>query len=119
MKKYILTLIAGVLIGATAFGGIAIATELIVIPSAHDIFVDGNPAKISAYNINGDNYIKARDFAAALDVGIWYNAETRSIMVETDRKYDPDYTGLADIGDNQYYEDPDFGSSVYPGSQDR
>ena len=94
MKKQVLTLLLGILIGAMAFGGYALAADLLdVAPSTQGVAVDGLPATIEAYSINGANYFKARDLAAALDIGMWYNADTRTVMIETDKGYDAAYTG--------------------------
>ena len=93
MKKYLFTLVAGILIGALAFAGMAFASGLEVAPSTQGVMVDGKPVQIEAYSINGANYFKARDFASALDIGMWYNADTRSVMIETDKGYDVTYTG--------------------------
>lgn len=93
MKRQTITLIAGIIIGAMAFGTFALAADLIVVPSTQGVYVDGVQKTVDAYNINGSNYFKARDFAAAMDVSMWYNEETRNIMIETDKGYDANYTG--------------------------
>ena len=55
--------------------------------------VDGAPATVNAYVINGANYIRLRDFAAAVNVGVWWDADNNAVRIETSMAYDPDYTG--------------------------
>jgi len=94
MKKQALTLLAGILIGALLFGGItAIGSPVTAVPTPHHIFVDGKPVSVEAYAISGNNFFKLRDLLAAVDIGVWYEHDTKTVYIETDKTYDPDYQG--------------------------
>ncbi|MDR2531027.1 MAG: alpha/beta hydrolase [Oscillospiraceae bacterium] len=43
---------------------------------------------LGGYKIDGSNYVKLRDIAAALDFGVLYNAETKSITLVKNSGYD-------------------------------
>jgi thiol-disulfide isomerase/thioredoxin len=45
--------------------------------------VDGKPASLEAYNIDGRNYLKIRDLAAALGIEVGYDAAVRQITLTT------------------------------------
>ena len=89
-------LIAGILIGALIFGGgVAIAgSAFMAEPTTSRVFVDGREITVEAYQIDSSNYFKLRDFAKAVDVGVWYDEERDRIYIETDIGYDPKYTGV-------------------------
>ena len=71
----------------------AIAASLTVTPTTSQVYVDGKLVPVDAYTIDGSNYFKLRDFCSAVDIGVWYETSTRNIYIETDKGYDPDYTG--------------------------
>lgn len=57
MKKS-LYLIAGILIGITLFGGTSVlAAGITAERSTNRIYVDGQEVHLTAYNINGNNYV--------------------------------------------------------------
>ncbi|MDR3121991.1 MAG: hypothetical protein LBU58_11775 [Clostridiales bacterium] len=88
--------IAGVLVGAMIFGGsFALAADEFVAatPSTSKVLVDGKAIRVEAYSINDSNYFKLRDFASAVDVGVWYDEAEDTVHIETDKSYDPKYTG--------------------------
>ena len=91
----------GLLVGAALFGGVVSAAELVVKPSTHKVNVNGKAVAMDAYNINGANYFKARDFAAAMDIGMWFKSDSNTVMIETDKKYDASYTGPQNPADNK------------------
>lgn len=45
------------------------------------IFIDGKEVQISGYNIDGNNYFKLRDLAAALDIKIYYDSLRKSVIL--------------------------------------
>jgi hypothetical protein len=85
--------VVGVIVTTLTIGGIALAAEVIAAPSTHKVKVDGEDVEIKGYAIDGHNYFMLRDVASAIDFGVWYNEEESTVMVETDKSYDPEYTG--------------------------
>ena len=62
MKGKFLQFILGVLTGAALFGGVsAVAAGIAAEPAWSPIFVDGQQVQMTAYNIQGNNYVKLRD----------------------------------------------------------
>ena len=45
------------------------------------IFVDGKEIKIAGYNIDGNNYFKLRDLAAALDFMVDYDSKDKCVII--------------------------------------
>ena len=66
--------LTGFVLGALMFGGIgAAATGITAILSNHEFYFNGAKADVEAYIINGNNYLKLRDVAEALNISIDYN----------------------------------------------
>ena len=95
MKRISLSsMIIGILIGATLFGGLFVAASgILAEPSDWRFFADGEPVDVEAYNIAGSNYMKVRDVLALVDVGVWFDGEIKEAYIERDRGYDPNYQG--------------------------
>jgi len=89
-------LITGIVIGAILFGGGAALARSAVSaePTLSKVYVDGKQVSVEAYQIDDANYFKLRDFAKAVDVGVWYDEDRDRINIETDIGYDPKYTGV-------------------------
>ena len=68
--------------------------------STQKVYLNGSQCKITAYNINGNNYFKVRDLALNLNFGCIYNS--RENCIEIDSKY-------------SYSEGDIFGSSKLKG----
>ena len=51
------------------------------------VYINGKKAELAAYNIDGYNYFKLRDVAAAINFGVTYNNETRTIGIDTATGY--------------------------------
>ena len=51
--------------------------------STANIVVDGAPANISAYNIDGNNYYKLRDLASALGFNVDWNEAEMAVLITT------------------------------------
>lgn len=51
------------------------------LPSKQKIFIDGKEVQISGYNIDGNNYFKLRDLAAALDIKVYYDSIRKSVIL--------------------------------------
>ena len=52
-----------------------------------NIALDGTPIKITAYLIQGNNFLKLRDLMQALDVYVGWDAATSTITLDTSRGY--------------------------------
>ena len=57
------------------------------------VLVDGVAVDIEAFNIGGYNYFKLRDFLSAVNIGVWYDAISDTILIETGMDYNPVYYG--------------------------
>lgn len=87
----VLTLCAFCLVLA---GGVAPADaeDVIANPTTSKVKVNGKEVTVDAYTIDGANYFKLRDFAAAVDVGVWFDSANDIVNVDTGLKYDANYT---------------------------
>lgn len=52
-----------------------------------NILLDGKQIELTAYNISNCNYFKLRDIAVVIDFGVIWEAQTRSIHINTDSGY--------------------------------
>ena len=57
------------------------------LPTTARIFIDGEEASFTAYNIDGNNYFKLRDIGEYFDFGIGWDADTNTITVDTSTVY--------------------------------
>ena len=76
-----------ILAGITLCGPAAqAATEtLTAIRSAQPIYVDGVQVSITAYSINGSNYVKLRDVGKAVGFNVFWDGS--SVQIESDQPY--------------------------------
>ncbi len=51
------------------------------------IQMDGEEIKLLAYNIGGNNYFKLRDIANQLDFGVSWEADSKTVIINTDNSY--------------------------------
>jgi transglutaminase-like putative cysteine protease len=58
--------------------------------SSAQLFLDGKSLSLYAYTINGNNYFKLRDIAAAIDFDVDWDGETNTVMIEPDSVYTSD-----------------------------
>ncbi len=70
-------------------------TALQVVPSTHNVQVDGNPVNPRGYNIKGYNYFKLRDIAYVLNgtakqFNVMWDNEAQCIMLSQNTPYQPD-----------------------------
>ena len=71
MKKS-LYLIAGILIGITLFGGSSVlAAGITAERSTNRVYVDGQEVRLTAYNINGNNYVMLRDIGREVGFNVY------------------------------------------------
>ncbi len=72
MRRNTMSFAAGVLTGAVLFGGsVAYAAGVLAEPSWQNIYVDGKKVEMTAYNINGNNYVKLRDIGRAVGFNVY------------------------------------------------
>lgn len=87
MKKTAITLLIGVILGATLVSGsFASAAEsfLKAYPSTHTIYLDGQEIELEAYVINGSNYVKLRDVGQAIGFNVYWDG---TVQIESDKPY--------------------------------
>ena len=90
MKKGTTGFIAGFVLGAVMFGGVAAyAAGIIANPTTSKILVDGKDVNVTAYNIEGRNYLQLRDMAAAVDFSVVWDGGGNRVLIDTGRGYDP------------------------------
>ena len=87
MKKS-LYLIAGILIGITLFGGSSVlAAGITAERSTNRIYVDGQEVRLTAYNINGNNYVMLRDVGRTVGFNVYWNSDAKCVQVESEKPY--------------------------------
>lgn len=53
------------------------------------IYLDGKEVSLTAYTINGNNYIKLRDLGQTVDFGGSYDSATGAVQIDTEKGYTP------------------------------
>ena len=87
MKKS-LYLIAGILIGITLFGGTSVlAAGITAERSTNRIYVDGQEVHLTAYNINGNNYVMLRDIGKTVGFEVYWDGDAKCVQVESGKPY--------------------------------
>ena len=61
--------------------------------STNRILVDGQEVRLTAYNINGNNYVMLRDIGRAVGFNIYWDSDSKCVQVESDKPY----TGKAPV----------------------
>ena len=86
MKKFVLALLLGLVIGVSIGPATVGAVEeyLKAVPSSHKMFLDGQPIQLEAYVINGNNYVKLADIGKALDFNVYWDG---AVWIESDSHY--------------------------------
>ena len=93
MKKS-LYLIAGILIGITLFGGSSVlAAGITAERSTNRIYVNGQEVRLTAYNINGNNYVMLRDVGKTVGFEVYWDGDAKCVQVESGKPY----TGIAPV----------------------
>ena len=59
-------------------------------PTSENIQVNGTPVSLTAYNVDGYNYFKLVDLGNALGFSVDYNAETRTVLMNTPQVNPPE-----------------------------
>jgi hypothetical protein len=65
MFKRLQGFIIGFMVCALLFGGVAFAAELNIVPNPFPVLINGSPATVEGYNINGYTFLKLGDFKQA------------------------------------------------------
>ncbi len=114
MKRIIPSLLLGVLIGATIFGGAAFAASgLMAETSTQRFYMNGQQVQLEAYSINGNNYVKLRDIGQAVGFNVYWDGA--AVQIESDKPY----TGLSpDINTDGTVALPADGSQYIPKAGD-
>ena len=55
--------------------------------STNRILVDGQEVRLTAYNINGNNYVMLRDIGRAVGFNVYWNSNTKCVQVESKKPY--------------------------------
>ena len=87
----------GILTGITLCGPAAqAATEAITATlSSQPIYVNGQKVEFEAYAIHGNNFVKLRDIAQAVDFGVTYDAATNSVHIDPNSSYQEEVNQVA------------------------
>lgn len=87
MKKS-LYLIAGILIGITLFGGSSVlAAGITAERSTNRIYVNGQEVHLTAYNINGNNYVMLRDVGKTVGFEVYWDGDAKCVQIESEKPY--------------------------------
>lgn len=94
MKKQVLTLLAGMVLGmALVSGGYAAAnTVLTAKPTTQAFYVNGQKVEFEAYSIHNNNFVKLRDIGEAVDFGVDYDGATNSVYLDPNAHYQKEVT---------------------------
>jgi len=82
-----LTLMA---VSLPAAGVSAYASAEVAVGSTQAIFADGRQVPLTAYNINGNNYVRLRDVGYVIDFEVLYDASDDSVRIFADEPYSSD-----------------------------
>lgn len=93
VKRRVIDMGLGVLVGAALFGGgYAVAVSgVTAVPTWQSIYVDGRQVQMEAYNISGHNYVKLRDIGKEVGINVYWQD---GVQVDTSSPY----TGVAPAG---------------------
>ena len=80
--------LCGLVLGLTLSAPAAQAVEsLKATLSTNRILVDGQEVRLTAYNINGNNYVMLRDIGRAVGFNIYWDSDSKCVQVESDKPY--------------------------------
>ena len=55
--------------------------------STNRVLVDGQEVRLTAYNINGNNYVMLRDVGRAVGFNVYWNSDAKCVQVESKKPY--------------------------------
>ena len=87
-KQNITAMVTGMAIGASLVGGAA--AGIVAEPTWQKIYVDGQQASMTAYNIAGNNYVRLRDIGQQVGFNVYWE---NGVQIDTDAPY----TGVAPV----------------------
>ena len=74
----------GILAGLALSGPATQAADCLTArPSSQTFYINGQQTALTAYVINGNNYVRLRDIGKAIDFGVIYNAVTNSVYIDS------------------------------------
>ena len=119
--KNLAPVLAGILIGCVLSGPAAqAATEAVsACRSSHTVCVDGKKIELEAYVIEGNNYVKLRDVGGAVGFNVWWDEESRTVQIESDRPYTgipPIKESVADMDENALTDTAEVNPTVFTGA---
>ena len=89
MKQHFLSILTGIMLGSMLFSNsTSHAAGTVATPSWHTFYVDGVVTEMEAYNIGGNNYVKARDLGKAVNFNVFWQDGVQIVS-------DAPYTGIA------------------------
>ena len=77
MKGKYISFLLGIVTGATLICGANAADSVMAQLSWQKIFVDGKQVSMTAYNIDGNNYVKLRDIGQAVGINVYWQDGVR------------------------------------------
>lgn len=86
----------GLLLAAGLLSGLALgaggATQAAggkeeAVPATFSVYVDGDPANISAYAINGTTFVRLVDVGKAVDFNVYWDGDANAVQVESSAPY--------------------------------
>lgn len=85
MRRSFLSVLAGMLIGATMLGGgaYAAASGILAECSPHPVTVNGQPVEIEAYLIEGHNYYQLQDLGELLGFDVVWDGAAGTVRITT------------------------------------
>ena len=87
-RKEIALVTAGILAGIAVSGPAAqAAAGFMAKPSSQQFYLDDQRIALTAYEINGSNYVKLRDIGQAVDFGVTYDPATNTVHIAPDEPY--------------------------------
>jgi len=63
------------------------------VSTASVIYLDGIEIKLTAYNIENNNYFKLRDIGEAFDFSVVWDAKSNTVIIDTTKGYTPEKSG--------------------------
>ena len=86
--KYTGLVLCGLVLGLSLSAPAAQAVEsLKATLSTNRILVDGQEVRLTAYNINGNNYVKLRDVGKTVGFEVYWDGDAKCVQVESGKPY--------------------------------